>query len=315
MNVNDIKTEFGAFYLNSGQGPNDLAKILNHPAATDELFTEIRTENTIIRRGISSLSRVLQPFQKDWSPTGDVTFTPRQIQLYGIKVDVVDYPDQLVESWLGFLASNNTDRKTWPISRWWAMQIAMQQAEDWELNEVFAGVQAAPATAGTAGAAGTAVNGIRKIINDFVTAGDIVPISTGAPDADDVLFVTQVEEFVDAIDYRYRSVPMTIAMSLDNAAKYRRGMRAKYNMNYGQANDLMAVINYPNITVKGYRSFGNSNKMFCTPRANAILGKKNVGRNVTVESIDRQIKLWWDEHRGIGFVIPQLVFTNDQDLA
>lgn len=315
MNVTDIRTEFGAYFLNSGQGPNDLAKLLNHPAATEELFTEIRTENTIIRRGLSSLTRLLQPYQNTWSPTGEVTWTAREIQLHGIKVDFQDVPDQLVESWLGFLASQSTDRKTWPFSRWLAREIALKQSEDFELNEIFAGVQAAPVTAGTAGLAGTAVNGIRKVINDHITAGDIVPITTGAPNANDVTFVGQVEAFVDAIDYRYRPQNMTIAMSLNNAVKYRRGMREKYNMNYGQANDLMAIINYPGITVKGYRSFGNSNKMFCTPRANAIMGKKNVGRNVTIESIDRTIKLFWDEHRGLGFVIPQIVFTNDQDLV
>jgi hypothetical protein len=314
MDVTEVISEFGAYFIASGQGPNDITKVMNFKSETDELFTRIETEDTVIRRGSSLMTRVLQPFQKGWTPTGALTFKPHAVTLYPMKVDVEEYPDELVATWLGFLASENVNRTEWPFVRWWLQQVVDQEIEDYEREEVFAGEYDAP-TDGTAGAAGTAMEGIKKLINDGVTATTITPIATGAPNADNEVFVGQVETFIDSIDERYRNRPMTLAMSTANAVKFKRGMRKKYNMSYDQISDTLTVADYDNITVKGYASFKNSNKMFCTPIQNAICGVKWDSKTPGIEGEDRKVKMWYDYHKGIGFILHELVFTNDQDLA
>jgi hypothetical protein len=258
------------------------------------------------------MTRVLQAFQKAFTPTGTPTFKARPIELFNLKVDVQEYPDELVQSWLGFLSDNNTDRKTWPFVKWWITTTVEQSKEDYELYEVFAGEYAAP-TGGTAAAAGTGMNGIRYIVNAGIDDSTITPILTGALETDAEAFVEQIEAFADGIDYRYRRTPMTIAMSLDNETLYKRGMRAKYNVNYNQAENLASVMDLPNLTVKGYASWGSSDKIVCSPKANSLRPVKGMGVPL-IQSDMRLVKAAWNDWKGVGYLHHELVFTNDQDL-
>jgi hypothetical protein len=316
MNAADVVSEFGAYYLNHGQGRKDLAKILHYKAEFDELFTTTPTDDTVIRKGSALMGRLLQPFQKTWSPTGSVTFQAESIPLYKQKVDFQDYPDELEQTWLGFLADGNLDRKQWPFVKWLIEQhIVPRLVQDHELNEVYAGVYAAPGTPGTAGAVSTAMEGVRKIINDHITATRITPITTGALSTTPATFVAQVEAFADAISPLYRSQPMTIAMNFSQSVIFKRGMRAVYNTNYDQASSLMSVMDYPNLTIKGFHAMGNSGKLIATPKENAIRGVKNIKNlgSLQVENVDRQVKIYNDFHVGVGYVIPEIVFTNNVD--
>jgi hypothetical protein len=314
MNAADVVTEFGAYYLNHGQGRKDLNKILHYKAEFDELFTTTPTEDTVIRKGSALMTRLLQPFQKTFSPTGDITFAPSSISLYKQKVDFIDYPDELEATWLGFLADRDLDRKAWPFVKWLIEEhIVPRLVQDHELNEVYAGVYAAPGTPGTAGAVSTAMNGVKKIINDHIAATTITPIATGALSTTPLTFVGQVEAFADGILPLYRSQPMTIAMNYSQSVIFKRGMREKYNTNYDQTTALMSVMDYPNLTIKGYHAMGSSGKLIATPKENAIRGVKRIENlgNLRVENVDRQVKIYNDFSVGVGYVIPQLVFTNN----
>jgi hypothetical protein len=315
MDVADIKTEFGLYYKNGGQGIKDLVQILYAKTETDALFTRVDTEDTIIRRGSSIMTRILQPFQKKWTPLGGLTVKPAEIKLFPMKVDFEENPDELEATWLGFLADKNLDRTQWPFVKWLIQNhIIGKHAEDYEINEVFKGEYAAPVD-GTPGPVSTAMDGAKKLINDNITAGGTDPIVTGAIATDPVDYVDQVELFMAAINPLYQDFPMQLAMSKVLARRFQQGMRAKYNMNYAQTSDLTKVEGY-NTTVVGVTSMTGSSKIWCTPRENAILGVKK-SSNITVfkiESVDRLVKLFTDYYKGIGFILPELVFTNDQDL-
>lgn len=316
MDVSAIVSEYGSYYLNHGQNRNSLHKKLYFKSETDELFTRVNTDDTIIRRGSSTITRLLQPFQKTWSPTGTLTVSPKSIPLYGFKMDFEDYPDELVETWIGWLADSNLDRKAWPFVKWLIeVHIIEKMQEDYEVNEVFMGEYAAPGTPGTAGLVSTSMEGLRKLLNDAIDGTDVTAITTGALSATATTFTEQVEAFVRSIDSRYRRHKMTLAMSIDNEVLYRQGMREKYNMYYNQENDLLKVADYPNITVKGFNSWGTSDKLFCSPKENMICGvKKSKNQNmVRVENVDRQIKVYTDFHKGVGWVLDDLIFTNEQD--
>lgn len=316
MNIADIITEYGAYYEDAGQNAQRLSKQLYFQNDFDQLFTIRESNDSVYRLGSAAVGRLAQPFQKAFTPTGAATFTPQPIQTYRVKVDFEDYPDELEESWLGFLQSEDHDRSKWPFVKWLLEEhITPRFNEDILLNEAFSGVYAAP-TPGTPGGAGTAMDGIRKIINDHITAGDITPIATGAWDADPATFVTQVETFVKAIPQRYRKQKMSLIMNDDLHVRFQEGMIAKYNMNYNQA-DLDLVRLYKNITVVGTEVLGNSAKIWCTPKENQYCIWKHGKKQGTygIESEDRKVKIWNDFRKGYGFVIPQIVYTNDQDLV
>lgn len=315
MTVADIIAEFGAYYLNHGQNKKDLVKLLNYTSETDQLFTRRNTNDTVIRISQSLFTRVLQSFQKSWTPLGAVEFKPKEIPLFNFKIDFEEYPDELKDTWLGFLASEENDRRKWPFVKWLIEQhIIPQSQEDYELDEVYDGVYAAPAT-GVPSAAGTTMNGIKKQLNDGISAGTIATIATGAPVADPVLFYEQIEDFVKQIDKRYWRHNMALAMDQDLHQRFRQGKREKFNMHYAQEKDLDSVVDF-NARVVGLPSMAGSTKIWCTPKENAICGVKWARKEnaFEIEKVDRKVKLYTDWYKGLGWVIDQLVFTNDQEL-
>src|SRR5207237_4740652 len=141
-----------------------IQKKFYQPSETAAHFSVLPTKDTIYRVSFASLSRVLQSFQKAFTPIGTTTFKPNTIDLYNLKVDAQEYPDDIVDTWLGFLEGDGIDRAAWPFVRWFIEEhLIPKKDEDYELNEAYLGVYAAP-TPGTAGAAGTSMKGIKKQI-------------------------------------------------------------------------------------------------------------------------------------------------------
>ncbi|WP_276496710.1 hypothetical protein [Pontibacter litorisediminis] len=316
MNIQDIIAEFGAYYINSGQNMARIVKMLNAPSKTDSVLTSIITDDTVWRASQATIGRVLQPFQKKWTPIDALKLVPVAIQQFKMKVDSEEYPDDLEATWLGFLTGEGIDRKSWPFIRWYVEVMLIPQAkEDYELYEVYKGIYQAPQD-GVAGAAGTSMDGLKKAINDQVTAGRITPIVTGAPDADNKVFVDQIEFFTDRINQNYQHVPMQLCMSPALEKRFHRGYRALYgkDTDYKGSN---GSVDFSNVTIIGLPSMSGESKIWMTPKGNAIhLGKRTQNMNqVQIESEDRKVKLFSDWSRGVGFIIPETVFTNDQDLA
>lgn len=314
MDIADIITEFGAYYIKGSQNTARIYTMLRANTVTETLFTPIVTDETLWRAAESVHKRILQPFQKAFTPIDGAQFTPKEIRMFKMKVDDSQYPDDLEASWLGFLAGSSVSRIEWPFVRWYMEEnLIPQTKEDEELNEIFWGVRAEP-TPGTAGAAGTAMDGINKIIMDGQNDGSISTIATGAPASDDEDFVDQVEAFADAINKKYWRTPMQLAMSEANERKYQRGYDKKYGRNTNNLGKDDTQVSKTNLTVVGLPSMIGSNGMWCTPKANAIklLKRTENMNNFKIENVDRQVKLYTDYSTGIGFVINAAVFANDQ---
>lgn len=318
MDISAILTEFGNYYLGPSAEANRsrVIKLLNRPSLTAAEFEAFPTDATVWRASKATIGRVLQPFQKGWTPIDGLTFTPLSIESFKLKIDAEEYPDDLEASWLGFLIDNDLDRREWPFIRWYVEEMLIPQSqEDLEMNEVYAGEYAAP-TAGTPGAAGTAMNGIRKIINDAITAGSCTPIATGALSTDPATFLDQMESFGDAIDKRYWRMPMKVNMSESQARIYRRGYRAKY----GKDTDFegeSSMVKDTNLIVNGLPSMDGAGKIWCTPRGNAkrIMKRTQNANAMRLETQKRQVQLFTDYTMGVGYVLGELIFTNDQDLV
>jgi hypothetical protein len=314
MTITDILSEYGSKYVSSGQGVQDIQAMLRTPSVTESYFPLVVTNNTQLERAISSFSRVLQPFHKNFTATGAATFKPSTIALKRIKIDVQETPDDLVQSWLGFLSSNNLSRTEWLFTRWWMSEIIKQASNDWEINEVFAGEYDAP-DGNTAGAAGTAIDGIREKIRAAVTATTATSIATGAASTDPLTFVEQVEAFYKTIPALVRRELDAIFMSEDLALRYKEGMRLKYNSYYAQASN--ATIIDTRVEVVGLPSMVGSGMIFTSPKWNRVTGVKWSENQsmLKMENVDRTIKAYTDFHKGVGFWIPQYIYVNDQDLS
>lgn len=310
-----VVSEWGSYYINEGQNENNIHDTLRETFQSQEIFTVIESEDTILREANVQYAEALQAFQTGFTPKGGVTFTPKEIPLFNVKADIKFVPDVLKQSWLQFLLSENLDRTTWPFTRWIIEVYLMKQImHDLEKN-IYPAVYSAP-TAGTAGAANAAFNGIKKAINDAITAGTIVPIVTGAPSTTEATWAGQVETFCKGIPELYWNTPMTLNMSRALALRYKQGRRTKYNSNYTQVSDAMAVQDYEQISVAGFGSLTGQTKIFGTPKANAILAFKGGGNKqvVDVQKEDRFVKVFTDFWIGVGFIQDSLVFTNDREL-
>jgi hypothetical protein len=318
INIADIITEYGLYYKKGSQNLKNLHLQLFETNKTDELFPLMPTDDTRIEGANVDIGHVLQAYLDDFTPFGDTTFVGKIIELYKLKADLKEMPDKLERSWLGFLAANGNDRKTWPFVRWWIEKLIFpRMKQDWE-HAIFKGTVAAT-VAGTPNPVLTGVYGFRQQLNDGIAAGNITPIVLGAvpaanTPAGNIALVDYVEAFVDGIPPLYLPYLQTLAMSNTNFRRFKKGMRLKYNMSYDQA-EITKVLD-TDLSVNGYISHEGSPKMWTTVRGNTALGVKKIENEsvFAIESIDRQVKIFTDFYKGVGYFRGDFLFTNDVDL-
>ncbi|KAB7728140.1 hypothetical protein F5984_20560 [Rudanella paleaurantiibacter] len=316
MQIADIITEYGAYYLNSGQNMASLYEVARQPFVSEAEFTPVVTDDTIWRAAKTTVDSLVQPFQKQFTPRGTVTVTPLEIRQYHMKVDTQEWPDDLEASWLGFLADGKLKRSEWPFIRWYLEKKFFPQiAEDMELKEFGRGVYAAP-TAGTAGLTGTSMDGYLTTITKQITANKITPIAMGAIPTGlnaDKEFVDYVEEFSDQITEVYRNKAMSLRLSEDLMTMYQRGELEKYGKNTVAATNGLKV-RFRELTIKAMPSHGTSKRIWATPRENMVVLKKKTQNQklVDVQLQERLVKFLTDWWTGVGFILPDVVFCNDQ---
>lgn len=313
MTITDIITEFGAYYEQAGQNKNRILGMLTQGEVTPKYCTEVKTDDTVWKLGKLAMGSIVQPFQKSWTPVDPATITPNELRLYKLKVDIDIDPDDIEDTWLGFLASSSLSRKEWPIIKFLiehpeqGLLKAIQR--DMELYEYGKGVYSAPSE-GTAGLTGTSMNGFIKLLQDGVNAETINSLNIGALDEDTIL--EQVEDFIDRIDQVYQGVPMNIFMSEKWAKLY---LRAKRDAGFYMISSDAQIKNDIDFTVQkvvGLPSLHGTNHLFATPKANFIhLTKKSANKTTfKLEESKRTVSLLTDWWEGIGFGMDSAVWTN-----
>lgn len=315
ITISEIIAEFGAKYVKGSQDMKNLQTAIWQKTETDQLFGLWPTEDTVAYKATAQITGVLQAFQKDFTPKSDTSFTLEKIPLYHVKIDEKIFPDEIMPSWLGFLADGKVKRSEWGIVRYWLEEmIVNKMKEDLEKNECFKGVTGV-ITPGTPTLDGKSLNGIRKTIRDGYTAGKTNMITMGAVPTDAVEFVDYVEDFIDQIPEIHADLIDVLPMNKTLFKRFRKGMRAKYNMNYDQA-EITKVID-TDISVKGLASHAGSDMLWATMKANRANPQKwggNVGV-FDVQAIDRQVKALSDWWMGYGFWYLPYVYHTDRDLS
>lgn len=323
LDVSELVSDFGAFYKPGSDNEKNLRNMIYQTPGLASIFRLMPTEDTIYRGSLATLTRIVQPFQKTFTPIGTTTFQPNKFDLFKLKIDMKETPDDLEATYVGFLAAlPEADRSQWPFSRWIVENhILPKKDEDLSLYEHFKGEYAAP-TPGTAGAAGTAMNGVRKNIRGYNTDGRTNlgngAIATGAAASDDVDFCTQMEEFVASIPDRFRMKLREVCVSPELELKYKRGKRKKYNQYYAQANDLMTLEDFPNVIVKGFIEQSGSDLIWTTIPENRIRPVKKISQHNAIQAKEfspREVSFYTDWWESLNFEVPEFIFHNDQDLV
>lgn len=317
ITATDVVTEWGALYRPQGQSVKDIMLKLMQKSVTAAYFPTRITTATILEKATAEFSRVLQRFQKEFTPIGGVTFKPIKIPLYKLKIDLQETPDDLEESWLGFLADNNLDRRKWPFITWYLTNALLQSDKDLEMNEIYSGVPGA-IVSGTATAAGASLKGIKKQINEFDTAGKLLKITMGAVPTDPEEYVEYVEEMIKQVPRLLRNELDFVFVQEDGHDLFREGMRLKYNAIYQQVDETKITrLRNDNIKVVGLPSMAGSDKIWTTPQWNRQAGFKKPENNQVfeVEKVDRKVKAYTDYYKGFGFWIPEYLVSNDVELV
>ena len=310
MTIADILTEFGAYYMKSPANKKRVLQLLMQPSVTPSIMTPIKSDDTEYRLGNATITSIVQPFQKGWTPKNAMEITPNTIKQYEMKIDEEIWPDDIEASWLGFLAGEDLDRSKWPLIKWMIEKFYLPKAkEDIELNEMYKGVFAAP-TPGTPGAAGTAMQGLGKQLDDGLTAGTMVHCNVAALDTATIF--DQVESFVDQISDVYQHTAMPVCMSPSWARAYHRDKRAQGFYDYKSDKGVNANIDFTPQQVVALPSMSGTNDIFASPKANMIhLTKRSSGKNkFNIETAKRQVFFFSDWWEGVGFGIDQAVFVH-----
>ncbi|MEN5054380.1 hypothetical protein [Sphingobacterium kitahiroshimense] len=319
INIDDVVAEWGTHYVDGGQGLQDLQEVIMERTNFLSTYGLYPTENTVVTKVTTSIGGVLQKFQKGFTLLNgnEVQFKPQDIPLYQFKIDEEISPDDLMPTWLGFLASNKLTREDWPIVKYITEKLIWPKFyEELEDFEVFKGVEGV-IVPGTALGAGKVMNGMRKVIRDGHAAGLTNNIVLGAVPTDAVEFCTYVEKFVKAIPKRIRKKIKHVEMSSTLEELYREGKDLKYNKNYDQEPNNGTVRYNQNIKVIGTDAQEDSNMIFATiheNKVNPVKAMKNQGR-FDVQKDKRVVNIMTDFYIGVGVWYLPYLYHNDQDLV
>jgi len=301
-----IITEYGAYYKAGSENEKRLKRLLLFGRETTKLATEIKTDDTIYQMGQSVISSLVQSFQKGFTPKGDVKFTPNEIRLFHFKVDLEIWPDDISDSWLGFLESNSLTRKEWPLIRYIMESHFYQKVDDdMERRVYYKGVFVAPTT-GTAGLTENSMNGLKY----YLQHKSVNHVTMAALDASTIY--DDVEGFYESISAEYQGQKMIVAMSPSWKRKFLKDKRALGYYQIKGANEIDDSIDFTPSNVIGLPSMEGTNDIWATPVGNFlhITKKGENSSKVNIEESKRCLAIMTDWYEGLGFGINETVWTN-----
>ena len=275
------------------------------PGITDEYVTT-KSEH----------SELLQPFQKAYTPKGDVAFVPRINKVRQLKIDyTIDCMDDLYKSYLHEMANESeVSREKWPLVKY-IIQMHIIPGIREELETMSGSGDYAAPIPGTPGAMIDGADGFLTIIADEILATNLVPIATGAITQANA--VDRIEFFNDSIPSKYDKMPGIIFCSPTVAKFYKRD----YRNEFGSTNDQAAK---DNLTIDGSKrilvpvdAFAGSSRLLYTPSGPTgnmitMYDKIYALNNFSIQLDKREVIIVGDFKRGWGFGTLDNVFVNDQ---
>lgn len=262
-------------------------------------------------------STFLQPFQKAFTASGDITLTPYKNYARRIKMDVlIDNLHELFDTYLAEVFVDETKTPdNYPFIRWFVDNHVIPGVQE-EMNAISVKGEYAAPTPGTPGASLESTDGVFTIVANEITAGNLTNvITTGAMTSANV--VDKLEQFHKDMPAEWKKIAGPIFMAEDLLEMYNfayrddKGMFPSIDVN-NPVNRLWGT----NKTLVGLPDLNGSQRIMFTPTgANGNLLKlydSLMMPTPTFQLFERSVKVLGDFHRGYGFQSLDAVFVNDQ---
>ncbi len=308
IDVVQLKSEFGTYIKTNQQ---EILKKLTQPTVSQKYMSTVVSKDLEWRTTQAVIDDIVQGFQKAWTPKGTAKFTPIAIPQRRHKADLEFYPDDVFESWLGFLTDEKKNRKDWPITKYIIEELLIPKVNDnRELKLIGKGVYEAP-TPDVAQLTGKSMDGFLTILQkkkDLGTSNINFITTIGVPTKENI--VDWMEDFVDLIDEVYQDIDMPIYLS----NKWYKAYKRKYRDLYGDNSDFKGtteLVLESNNRIAKLPSMSGSDIIFTTPKANfkRLLNANEGASSINIESVDRKVKVFSDWHESVGFAIEEAIFA------
>jgi hypothetical protein len=311
ITLSDLKTEFGTYIATNHK---EILKRLVQKTVSMQYMKTIASKDLEWRASKAVIDDLVQGFQKGFTPKGTATFTPLSIVQRRHKIDLDFYPDDVFESWLGFLTDESKSRKDWPITKFIVDELILPKVdENRELLLIGKGDYAAPVE-NTAQATGLSMDGFVTIIEDDEALETGKKFNYFDPGAIGALSSTNIVDFIEAyvdwISEAYQGIPMNVFLSQSNLRAYKRKFRDTYGANTDFDGKTEVILD-SNKKLVGLPSMAGKNVIFSTPKENFIrlLNANEGASNIEIESDVRKILVFGDWHESVGFAMGEAVFA------
>ncbi len=323
LDVTKIVEQYNGYYLNSGQNQEDILRSFKRQRTLPTFAQSRMTKNTTAQLSNVTLTSVLQPFHKTYSGKGDTALKPNEIQLRKLKVDLPIDPDDVEETWAGFLADPaNADRAQWPLVRYiWEVLVAEQAQQDYEAAD-WAGQYSAAPGGGTPGSHLAVYNGLKKLAVDGLANTDLPMhlLHLQEDPTDPTKVFDNIENIAGQLPPFWANRQVDILVPQKMYTNYFRDRRNKHGNDWGRDNQLgtttmlqpMSLDGFPNwrlVPFGGMDMAGDYGHIIATPRANVLHYTQTGSWRMGMTTYTRTVKLFADWFEGVGFGVNDMVYV------
>lgn len=240
-----------------------------------------------------------------------ISFTPRELDVRAMKVDLSFTPQDFESSYLGaFRRKGQNAGQDLPFAAFIMDKILQRHATSIDLS-VWNAVRAGSVTAGTTPMSQT-FDGFLELIKDEVTGG-LATVATPGGSITSTNIIALVESMWDALGDAYKETNVAVFMSWANFMLYQRAYREEFGKYTGmQVSNQMTLDFGQNATLYAMPGLAGSNRIIMTPAANLNVGYDDFNdmSMFQFEQSKRQIDFWMDFKIGC-----QITLADDEVLV
>lgn len=312
LNAEAIVTEYGNYYENAGQNKQRLVRsMMQMPVTLEKHATHRVTTDTIYKMANYEFESVIRPFKKSFDANSSITFHPNEIRLRQIKADVELYPNDIENTWLGFLADNNVTPKEWPLVRFIMEEYLRKQIGADRENMIYKAVYNADGTTPA-----TCLDGIKQLLVKGATADYPIHVMNGIGALDKNSIFDQIEAFDEALPELYNEEMVCIFVAPKWARLYKKDKRSQNFFFIDDLKQLDGSVDFSKHYVVALPSMAGTDDMWATTKGNLIWCSKRGGNvQFNVQAHDRAVHIMTDWWEGIGFACNDMVWATSETLG
>jgi hypothetical protein len=313
INVDDVITEFG-----------DLVDYYKPEVIKDIMYGFTTSQYLTWKREIHSykatqalITSVVQQFTPKWTPLGQTKFTPLEIPLRRMKINLPITPAE-VEDWIYMMYDESKDLDQHPITLYILNNLLAPKAmDDIELRMIATGVYeeldwSTVSDEDTGQAPAKSMDGFLTILKqqkaNVNTKVNFIDLGTITDENN----VDKMNLFVDSIDEYYQTKNMPVFCSLTRYKQYKRAYKKLYGSDSGDPQFGGDVIDYSKNRLVPLDCMSGSDVLFTTPKENFIgLRHKNEPGTTKIftQKHNYTLKVFGEFRLGVGFAIAEAVFA------